>query len=33
MEILTTIVIVFMVTFSIFGIVNLIKQINKVDED
>ena len=33
MEILVTIVIVFMVTFAIFGVVNMFKQINKVDMD
>jgi len=33
MEILVTIVIVFMVTFAIFGVVNMFKQINKVDKD
>ena len=33
MEILVTIVIVFMVTFAIFGVVNMFKQIKKVDMD
>ncbi len=32
MEILIIIVIVFMVTFSIFGVVNMIKQINTIEE-
>ena len=33
MEILVIIVIVFMVTFAIFGVVNMFKQIKKVDMD
>jgi hypothetical protein len=33
MELLVTIVLVFMVTFSIFGFVNMIKQINNLPDD
>ncbi len=33
MEILIIIVIVFMVTFSIFGVVNMLKQINNLPDE
>jgi Na+/H+ antiporter NhaC len=33
MELLVTIVLVFMVTFSIFGFVNMIKQINNLSDE
>jgi hypothetical protein len=33
MELLVSVVIIFIVTFAIFGIVDMIRQINKVDID
>jgi hypothetical protein len=33
MELLVSIVLVFMVTFTIFGVVNMLKQINNLPDD
>ncbi len=32
MELLISVILLFMVTFTIFGVVNMIKQINKIED-